>query len=53
MSQQDYDAIRCALTELGVAMVFGVEVWTLEQREIYEAATAALTKYRMEDGNRS
>lgn len=51
MLQEDYDAIKRALTELGIAIVFGVEQWTYDQRLMYEKATQALIKYRKEDGN--
>ncbi len=50
MSQEDFRDIEDALLELGVAMVFGVEMWTYEQRLKYEAATKALVKYKEENG---
>ncbi len=47
MSKEDFQAIDDALLELGIALALGApEVWTLEQRLKYEAATEALVKYK-------
>lgn len=55
MTHADVEAIQAALDELGIAMVIGVECWTLHQRRLYERATRILNKERerLNDGNRS
>ncbi len=42
MTIDDVEDIQKALTELGIAMVLGVEQWTLHQRRLYERATSVL-----------
>lgn len=54
MTIDDVEDIQKALTELGIAMVLGVEEWTLHQRRLYEQATFVLNLERERlNGNRS
>ena len=54
MTIDDVEDIQKALTELGLAMVLGVEQWTLHQRRLYEKATSVLNQERERiNGNRS
>lgn len=54
MTIDDVEDIQKALTELGIAMVLGVEQWTLHQRRLYEKATSVLNQERERiNGNRS
>lgn len=46
MTIDDVEDIQKALTELGIAMVLGVEQWTLHQRRLYEQATSVLNTER-------
>ena len=46
MTIDDVEDIQKALTELGIAMVLGVEQWTLHQRRLYEKATSVLNQER-------